>query len=233
MAEHCARLWAARGESLCLAARDPQRLETIRADLRVRGASAVHKLDFDAATMKDGTALIEAAVRAMGGIDVALIAHGTLPDQAICEQDAAVALEHLQINALSVVELMRALADTFETQKSGTLAVISSVAGDRGRASNTLYGSAKAMVTAFASGLRQRLSKAGVVVLTIKPGFVDTPMTATFRKGLLWAQPATAAARIVLAIDRKFDVVYVPSFWWLIMNVIRHIPEPLFKKLPL
>jgi short-subunit dehydrogenase len=110
------------------------------------------------------------------------------------------------------------------------IAVISSVAGDRGRASNYVYGSAKAMVTTFTSGLRQRLYKSDVSVVTIKPGFVDTPMTAEFKKGLLWAKPVAVAAKIVQAIDKRKDEIHVPMFWWAIMVIIRTIPVALFKR---
>jgi hypothetical protein len=111
--------------------------------------------------------------------------------------------------------------------------VISSVAGDRGRSSNYVYGSAKAMVTTFMSGLRQRLYPCGVDVITIKPGFVDTPMTADFVKGMLWAKPATIAAGIVQAIARRSSVVYLPSFWRPVMLAVRLVPERIFRRLSL
>jgi short-subunit dehydrogenase len=107
------------------------------------------------------------------------------------------------------------------------------VAGDRGRQSNYVYGSAKAAVTAFTSGLRQRLYPKGVRVLTIKPGFVSTPMTAAFKKGVLWATPAKVAADIVRAMDRRSSVIYTPWFWRPIMWVIRSVPETVFRRLRL
>ena len=138
------------------------------------------------------------------------------------------------INAISTMALLTLLANRFKAQGHGTLAVISSVAGDRGRQSNYVYGSAKAAVSTFLGGLRQRLARANVQVLTIKPGFVDTPMTAGIaNKGALWAQPDRIAAGIVRAIDRGRSVVYLPWFWELIMLVIKHIPEPIFKRLKL
>jgi decaprenylphospho-beta-D-erythro-pentofuranosid-2-ulose 2-reductase len=121
----------------------------------------------------------------------------------------------------------------FEQQKSGTLAVISSVAGDRGRQSNYVYGAAKGMVNIFAQGLRNRLFKSGVNVLTIKPGFVDTPMTAGFRKGFLWATPERVARDIVKAIAGRESEVYTPVFWRALMIPIRLLPEWLFKRLSL
>jgi decaprenylphospho-beta-D-erythro-pentofuranosid-2-ulose 2-reductase len=125
------------------------------------------------------------------------------------------------------------LANRFERQGFGTIAVISSVAGDRGRQSNYVYGAAKGAVSIFMQGLRNRLHPRGVQVLTIKPGFVDTPMTAAFPKGILWARPQQVARGICEAIEKKRDVVYLPWFWSPIMGVIRGLPEALFKRLRL
>jgi short-subunit dehydrogenase len=233
IAEAAARHWAARGDALFLAARNPARLDAAAADLRMRGSSAVHTSCLDANDLAAHAPLLEAAVAALGGIDLALIAHGTLSDQAACEQSVEMTLAELHTNALSVVALLTLLAAHMEGKRGGLIAVISSVAGDRGRQSNYVYGSAKAMVSSFASGLRQRLAKSGVAVLTVKPGFIDTPMTAAFRKGALWASAATAGAAIVRACDRRRNVAYVPAFWRVIMAVIRAIPEELFKRLKL
>jgi short-subunit dehydrogenase len=140
----------------------------------------------------------------------------------------------LDVNFLSVVSLLTPLANRFEANKHGTLAVISSVAGDRGRQSNYVYGAAKSGLDAFLQGLRNRLSKAGVHVVTVKPGFVATPMTAHLpQQGPLWAQPDDVAEGIVKAIDKQKDVVYLPGFWALIMLIIRLIPERIFKRLNL
>jgi decaprenylphospho-beta-D-erythro-pentofuranosid-2-ulose 2-reductase len=142
-------------------------------------------------------------------------------------------VKEFNTNGTSTIALMTVAANRFEAQRHGALAVISSVAGDRGRQSNYLYGSAKAAVSAFASGLRQRLAKVGVAVVTIKPGFVDTPMTKDFPKGPLWAKPEAVARGIMRAIDRRRNVVYLPWFWCLIMLIIRHIPESVFKRIKL
>lgn len=230
IAEHCARLWAARGDALFLVARNQERLNTIATDLGVRGAGIVSSYQLDLNEITGQPAMLDAAEAAMGGLDTILIAHGTLPNQKACEQSVDETLAEIQTNALSTIALLTIIANRFEAKRNGTIAVISSVAGDRGRASNYVYGSAKAMVTAFTSGLRQRLHKSNVAVVTIKPGFVDTPMTTEFKKGFLWAQPATVAAKIVNAMDQRKDEVYVPAFWWGIMAVIKSIPIFLFKK---
>lgn len=233
IAEATARLWAARGAALFLVGRNTGRLDAVAADLRVRGAASVDCYAMDACDTSVHAAMLEAANNALGGLDVALIAHGSLPDQKACEVSVELTLKEIETNALSVIALATRLAETFEKQGSGTLAVISSVAGDRGRQSNYVYGAAKGMVSLFLQGLRNRLAKKGVQVLTIKPGFVDTPMTASFPKGALWAKPEAIARGIVRAVERGSDEVYLPGFWRLIMLIIRHIPERIFKKLSL
>ena len=234
IAEATARIFAARGEALFLVARNAERLQAIKADLDVRGAVRTATATLDVADVVAQQAIIDQAERELGGLDIVLIAHGTLSDQGECEKSVAALRREFEVNALSTMALLTILANTFEARRTGTLAVISSVAGDRGRQSNYVYGAAKAAVTAFLSGLRQRLAKSNVDVLTIKPGFVDTPMTANIaNKGALWAKPDAVAAGIVRAIDKRRNVVYLPGFWALIMLVIKHIPEPIFKKLQL
>jgi len=231
IAEAVARRYTARGARLFLVARSAAKLSDIAADLRVRGAAHVETALLDVNDLPAHEAVLEAAWRSLGGIDVALLAHGTLPDQAACERSVETTLAEFATNGTSTVALLARLAQRMEPQGAGTIAVISSVAGDRGRSSNYLYGAAKAAVSTFASGLRQRLAAKGIAVVTIKPGFVDTPMTRSFRKGLLWARPDAVAAGIVRAVDRGTDVAYLPWFWSPIMFVIRHIPEPIFKRL--
>lgn len=231
IAEHCAQIWAGRGDVLYLVARNDERLQTITTDLKVRGAAQTHTFCVDLNDMDSHAAMLDAAYAALGGIDVVLIAHGTLSNQKRCEQSIAETLAEIQTNALSTISLLTLIANRFEVKQAGTIAVISSVAGDRGRASNYVYGSAKAMVTAFTSGLRQRLYKSNVAVVTIKPGFVDTPMTADFKKGFLWAKPAAVAAKIVKGIDQRKAEMYVPTFWWVVMVLIKAIPQFLFNRI--
>ena len=234
IAQATARRLAARGDRLFLAARAPDRLEMVRQDLVVRGAQSVDVMVTDANDRSRHAALLAAAEQAMGGLDIVLIAHGVLPDQKACEASVEQTFAALEANALGVIALVTLVANRFEAGRAGTIAVISSVAGDRGRKSNYVYGAAKGMVSLFLQGLRNRLAGVGVQVLTIKPGFVDTPMTSGIAKGgPLWAKPDTIAAGIVAAIETGRDVVYLPWFWRPIMLVIRLIPERLFKQLSL
>lgn len=233
IAEATAREFARRGDALFLVGRSTDRLQAIADDLRLRGAASAELHVLDARETAAYPALLDEAARALGGLDHALIAHGTLPDQQACERSVEPMIEAFEVNALSHMALCTELANRFEAQGHGVIAVISSVAGDRGRQSNYVYGSAKAAVTAFTSGLRQRLHPKGVRVVTVKPGFVDTPMTAGFKKGALWASPATVAASIFGAMTRGTPVLYTPWFWRGIMAVIVAIPEVLFRRLKL
>ena len=229
IAEATARIFAHDGDRLYLVARNRDRLDAMASDLKARGATQVETKDLDANDTDKHGELITQAEAALGGLDTILIAHGTLSDQKACEASFDETLKELQTNCLSVISLLTHVANRFEEQKHGTIVVISSVAGDRGRQSNYVYGTAKAAVTTFMQGLRNRLYRSGVTVITIKPGFVDTPMTASFRKSKLWASPEKIGDGIYRAMQRKNDVVYLPWFWRWIMWVIRMIPESVFK----
>jgi decaprenylphospho-beta-D-erythro-pentofuranosid-2-ulose 2-reductase len=233
IAQAVCRIFAARGDSLYLVARNSDILAATAADLKVRGAHAVEVETLDVNDLAAHPAVLERAENLMGGLDTVLIAHGTLSDQKACEVSVETTLRELATNGISVIALLTLIAERFERSRAGTIAVISSVAGDRGRQSNYVYGAAKALVTTYTSGLRQRLYKSGVAVITVKPGFVDTPMTAAFPKGALWAKPERIATGIVRAIDRSATVVYLPAFWRPIMFIIRGIPESLFRRLKL
>jgi decaprenylphospho-beta-D-erythro-pentofuranosid-2-ulose 2-reductase len=233
IAEATARLFAQRGDAVFLVGRKADVLESMCADLKVRGANAVGMHVMDANDFGAHESMLNDAETSLGGLDTVLLAHGTLSDQKACESSVELTLRELNTNGLSFVALLTRVAARFEQRKAGTIVVISSVAGDRGRQSNYVYGSAKALVTTFTSGLRQRLYAAGVTVITIKPGFVDTPMTAAFPKGALWAKPQQIATGIVSAVDRSASVLYLPGFWRLIMLVIRSIPETVFRRLKL
>ncbi|MBP0634446.1 SDR family oxidoreductase [Cupriavidus sp. AcVe19-6a] len=231
IAEAAARRFAERGDQLFLVGRNAGSLQAIADDLRVRGGAGVQTWVMDANDAFAHAAMLDEAEATMGGVDSVLICHGTLSDQRACEQSVLLTLAEIQTNALSVVALLTLIANRMERRRKGTIAVISSVAGERGRQSNYVYGSAKALVTAFMSGLRQRMAKCGVAVVTIKPGLVDTPMTNGFRKGPLWIQPDTAGKAIVRAMDAGVSEAYVPGFWRAIMMAIRWLPDVVFRRL--
>lgn len=236
IAEQTARQLVAQGASLYCVGRNRDKLMALIGDLKVR-ASDQQRIDGCVADLTDSdqhAALIEAAEDMLGGIDSVLIAHGTLPDQQACQADVGKTRQEIETNALSVISLLTLLANRFEQQQRGVIAVISSVAGDRGRQSNYVYGAAKGMVTLFLQGLRNRLANANVDVVTIKPGFVDTPMTAEFdRSGPLWAKPEQIAKGTIKAMQKGKGEVYLPWFWWGIMLIIKHIPEAIFKRMSL
>ncbi len=233
IAQETAKLLAQHHHHLFLIARDPQKLAIVAQDLQVRGASQIHTATFDLNQFEHHDALFTQVTTQLQGIDIVLIAHGSLPDQHACEQDYSTAEAALRTNFLSTLSLLTKLANYMQNQGHGCLAVISSVAGDRARQSNYIYGTAKGALNLYLQGLRNRLHRNHICVLTIKPGFVDTPMTQHFKKGLLWAQPQQIAHGIVQAIEKRKDIVYLPWFWQIIMLVIKTIPEPIFKRLKL
>ena len=230
VAQAAIRLWAQRGCALTLIARNASELERIKADALVRGAPSVTTLLGEATD----AAFITESLRSMAAPRVALIAYGSLSDSARADTDAAYLAEELHANFVSAALWAQGLAERMASENAagGTIAVISSVAGDRGRGSNHAYGAAKAGLSAFCSGLRARMAARRVHVVTVKPGFIDSPMTAHIaKKGALWATPETIAAGILNGIDKKRDVVYLPGFWRLIMLIISHVPEGIFKRL--
>jgi len=227
------RLLAEQGAHLFLVARNGDKLAAVAADLKTRGAGFVETAVADLDDTARHPALLTHAVNALGGCDVALLAHGVLGSAAELDASFAKANAMLQTNLVSPVSLSMWLADYFVSRHAGVLAVISSVAGDRGRKANTIYGASKAGLTAFLAGLRQRIDREGVTVLTIKPGPVKTAMTAGMKGEEKFADPRKVAAQIVAAIDKRKDVLYTPSIWLVIMFVVRHIPERVFKKLDL
>ena len=235
IAEHTARQLVAHGANVFCVGRDSEKLAAITQDLQVRAPQAsIGSKAMDLCDSQLHASMLEQAQAAMGSLDGVLIAHGTLPDQKACEASVATTRHEIETNALSVISLLTLLGNHFEHQGGGVVAVISSVAGDRGRQSNYVYGSAKGMVTIFLQGLRNRLYKNGTDIVTIKPGFVDTPMTDGLDKsGFLWAQPETIANGAIKAMRKGRHEVYLPRFWWSIMQIIKHVPEAIFKRMSL
>jgi len=233
IAESCAKIWSSRGESIFLVAKNKEKLDLLETNLKNQGSKDISSFLMDVNNLEDHKKMFDEAENQLKEINIVLIAHGTLSDQDECEKDVNKTIEEIKTNAISTIALLTEISNRFANNKSGIIAVISSVSGDRGRASNYVYGSAKAMVSTFTSGLRQRLNKYNVSVVTIKPAFVDTPMTKNMKKGLLWAKPSAVAAKIVSGIENRKDEIYVPSFWRVIMFFIKLIPNFVFKKIHL
>ena len=233
IAEATCRIWAAQGASLFLVARNADKLAAVAADLKTRGASYIDYAVCDLDDTAQHASLLTHAINSLGGMDVAYLAHGVLGDQPTGERDFNAAAQVLHTNFISPVSLLTWLANYCVQRKSGVLAVITSVAGDRGRKSNYIYGSSKAALSAFLGGLRNRVDREGVTVLNIKPGPTRTAMTAGMPGAEKMADVNAVAATIVKAIAKRVDNLYVPFQWGPIMFIISHIPESIFKKLNL
>jgi len=233
IAEATCRIWARQGARLFLVARNAEKLAAVAADLKTRGASYVDTAVVDLDDTNQHPALLAHAVNSLTGMDVAYLTYGVLGEQPKAEQDFAHAAQILHTNLVAPVSLLTWLANYCVQRHAGVLAVISSVAGDRGRKSNYLYGSSKAGLSAFLGGLRNRVDREGVTVLTIKPGPVKTAMTAGMKGSEKFADVDKVAGSIVSAIDKRGDTLYVPFQWQPIMFIIRNIPERIFKKLNL
>jgi decaprenylphospho-beta-D-erythro-pentofuranosid-2-ulose 2-reductase len=233
MAEHCARLWVTEApKSLVLLGRDLAKTERVAQDLRIRSAQsviAVETTDFlDPGKIREWVD----QVCAKGVPDIVLIAHGSLPDQKECQQDLLQNQQVLQLNGVSPVLFAEAFVGHMEQANKGTLAIIGSVAGDRGRKSNYVYGAAKGLVIRYTQGMQHRLANTNVNVVLIKPGPTDTPMTATLKgKGPKMADVTAVASRIARGIAKAKPVVYAPAKWVVIMMVIRHLPRFIFNKM--
>jgi short-subunit dehydrogenase len=233
IARETARAFAAEGARLFLTGRDRARLAAVADDLRVRGASDTAIAVLDVRDVSRHAAVLDEARREWDGLDVVLVAHGVLPDQRRCEESAAETLSALEVNFTAAAALLTLVASLLEAQRQGCLAVITSVAGDRGRRSNYVYGAAKGGLHTFLQGVRNRLHPTGVAVVEVKPGFVDTPMTAHLTKNRLFASPRRVGRAVHRAILRRRDVVYVPWFWRLVMTGVKLLPERVFKRLKL
>jgi short-subunit dehydrogenase len=233
IAESCGRLWAERGDHVYLVGRNEDRLAAVAADLRTRGAASVGYAVTDLDDTAAHPAMLAHAINALGGLDIALLALGVLGDQTAAERDFATAAAILHTNFVSAASLLTWLANYCAQRHHGTLAVLSSVAGDRGRKSNYVYGASKAGLTAFTDGLRNRIDREGVKVITIKPGPTRTAMTESMKGSGKFADVHAVAATIVKAIDRGQDILYVPGIWRIKMAVVGLVPERVFKKLNL
>lgn len=229
-----ARRYAEEKAVMLLVGRDEDKLGDLRNDLLTRGAREVYSYSADLSVVDQHEKMLEQLDSILPDFNAVLIAYGTLSDQELCEQDFSEAAKELNTNFISAASLVARIANRFEARNDSAqckIAVITSVAGDRGRKSNYIYGTAKGALTLFLQGVRNRLSASGVQVLTIKPGFVATPMTADIEQGPLFASADVVGKGIHKAMESGKDVVYLPFFWWGIMFIIKSIPEKIFKKL--
>lgn len=234
MAEAVARKFAQQNDRLFLVGRNKKKLSMIASDLLVRGADKVEIFEMDANDVAQHKDMLKQAQVDLAGLDTVLIAHGTLPNQQSCEQDVQIMLQELNTNYISTIALLTEIANIFEKQKAGAIGVISSVAGDRGRPSNYVYGSAKAATSTFLEGLRARMFKVGVHVVDIRPGFVATPMTQDLNlPNILTVTPDVVAIDIIRAFENRKHVLYTPFFWKYIMLIIKSIPSAIFNRLSL
>lgn len=232
MAEHCARLWVNEPVDLVLVARNKVKTEQIASDLRIRQPKAeieTRQVDFVNSVQIDE--LVKDIV-SRGRVDIVLIAHGVLPEQKACETNLTVCRDALEINGISPLLFVEAFAGEMEKVNRGTIAVIGSVAGDRGRKSNYVYGSAKGLINHYVEGLHHRLANTQVKVVLIKPGPTATPMTANLgQKNVRMASVEDVAKDIVNGIKKEKKILYTPGKWALIMFIIRNLPGFIFNKL--
>jgi decaprenylphospho-beta-D-erythro-pentofuranosid-2-ulose 2-reductase len=227
IAQRMALRCSAQGERLYLLARNEEKLAALRASL---GAAVVGSATADFSDTHGNAARVEEAVRVLGGLDSVFVVHGELGDQLESERSFDHAEELFVVNLLSVVSFVIPIANLFESQRRGSLVVVSSVAGDRGRPRNYTYGAAKGALNVYLGGVRSRLYGAGVRVVVIRLGPVDTPMTVNHDKNVLFARPDEVAGTIVDARDSGPEDLYVPWFWRPIMATVRSLPERVFQR---
>lgn len=226
------RHWPDKSAEMILVARDPSKLRSVADDLRVRGHNVSHQMIVDFENPEQIAACLEKIKNELDHVGTLFVGAGNLPDQELAQGEFQEAERTMQLNYNGVIQILTGCHEVFAAQKCGTIAVITSVAGDRGRASNFVYASAKAGVSTYLSGLRQKLFKSGVRVVDIRPGFVDTPMTRDFEKGVLWASPDDVGRHIARNLAGKRPaILYTPWHWRWILLVIKSIPEFVFKRL--
>jgi decaprenylphospho-beta-D-erythro-pentofuranosid-2-ulose 2-reductase len=220
-----------RTRSVILAARDPDRLEAAAGELRAAGASDVELVAFDATDYASHEAFVERVFDRDGDIDAVVLAFGVLGDQSQLERDAAAARELIETNLVGAVSVTIPLVLRLRRQGHGTLVVLSSVAAERPRRANFIYGASKAGLDAFAQGLADALVGTGVDVVVVRPGFVHTKMTAGLDPAPLSTTPEVVADAIATALRRPAHTVWVPSQLRAVMSVMRHLPRPLFRRI--
>ena len=232
IAQEVQRRLANRGCELLLVARSPERLAHLQADLSLRGATTVITYAADLESVQQHAGIFDFARRQFPDFDTVLLAYGSMHDQKDAEISVDVLLKELQVNFVSATAILSLFAADLERRRTGCLAAITSVAGDRGRRSNYIYGSAKGALSLFLQGLRSRLHRSGVRVITIKPGPAQTPMTDHLPNYARFADPERVARDIVRALEQRSpDILYTPKIWRYVMTAVRQIPETIFKRL--
>lgn len=227
-----ARLYAKEGASILLVGRNEIRLSQMAVDLKARGAENAIVAISDLAAVTDVAQQFAGFVQQIGGIDHVLIAYGILGDQGAAERDLVVAEEILSVNFNSVAAWCLTAANTLEIQGRGSLVVIGSVAGDRGRRANFIYGAAKAGLETLVQGISHRFANKGPRAVLIKPGPTVTPMTEGMkREGALWAKPEQIAAITYARAHRGGPIAYAPGFWRYVMLIIRNLPAAIFNRM--
>jgi decaprenylphospho-beta-D-erythro-pentofuranosid-2-ulose 2-reductase len=227
------RLAGRRARTIVLAGRDPERFATSAAELRAAGATRVETMAFDATDFAAHAGFVDDVFKRIGELDLVVLAFGVLGDADKAERDAATALEIVQTNYTGVVSVSIPLAQRLETQGHGTLVLLSSVAGERVRKANFVYGSSKAGADGFFQGLGDRLVGTGVHVMIVRPGFVRTKMTVGMKDAPLSTTPDVVATAVVSALARDREIVWVPAPLRWVMAVLRHVPRPIFRRLPI
>jgi len=227
------KIYALAGANFFLVGRNQEKLLAINADLIARGGTVVGTASYDFNDWQQHDGCVIEAFERLGNIDIAIVAHGSLPDQVECETSSAAVKACMDDNFVSVAIIVKACAQQLALQGSGTLAVVSSVAGDRGRKSNYTYGAAKAGIDTLIQGLQGRFSGSRVKIINIKPGMIISPMTSEMQHSAIWSTPERVAPAIHRAIAKGRKVCYVPGYWRLIMLIIRWLPTGVLAKLPI
>jgi decaprenylphospho-beta-D-erythro-pentofuranosid-2-ulose 2-reductase len=232
IAQQTQRLLAARQKELLLVARSADRLEPVATDLRVRGAKQVIEYTADLADISQHAQLLEFVGEHFSDFDCVLLAYGSMQAQEQCRHSVEMSVREWQTNFSSAAALLTLFAEVLEQRGAGCIAAITSVAGDRGRGSNYVYGAAKGALNVFLQGLRGRLYRSKVRVLTIKPGPVKTPMTSSLPQEKMFADPADVAEDICRALENPSkEVLYTPRYWRYVMAGLKLVPEGVFKRL--
>lgn len=221
-----------RSARVVLAARKPESCDTIAAELRTAGAASVDAVAFDATDFSSHESFVRQTFDRFGDFDVVIIAFGVLGDQERAEHDAATAVDIVQTNYTGVVSVSVPLVERLREQGHGSLVLLSSVAGERVRRSNFVYGSSKAGIDGYYQGVAAALAGSGVHVTIVRPGFVHTKMTAGHKAPPLSVRPEQVADAIVRAVARGTEVVWVPPAFRYVMMIFRHLPRQVFRRLP-